>query len=66
MPQNDMPPVHQARRTLANHAAGNPFADEGALRRVLAELERAYLRCGNARVARLLHVEMDRLGEVLA
>lgn len=62
---NFMPFVHQARRTLANHLAGNPFADQAALARTLADLERAYLRCGNAAVAHLLHVELDRFGDVV-
>ena len=64
---NRMPVVHHARRTVANHREGNPFADRAHVERVLREVEEAYLDPRtNDRVSKLLHVEADRLAGLLA
>ena len=66
MTANQMPLVHQARRTLANHRAGNPFADRRRLEQVLRDVVAAYLAPTTSLVSsRALQVEMDALEEAL-
>lgn len=61
-----MPLVHHARRVLAQHAAGNPFADSAAMERTLRAVEAAYADPATGpRASRLLHVEADRLGDAI-
>ena len=56
-----MPLVHHARRTIRNREAGDPFATDRCLERLIDELAAAYLAARNDRVARRLKVELDRL-----
>jgi hypothetical protein len=58
---NFMPLVHQARRTIRNRQAGNPFATDTIILREIEELTKAYLMTQNERVARAIHVELDLL-----
>ncbi len=61
---NRMPLVHQARRTLAHHRAGNRFADRAALERDYDALTAAYLGpCTDDRSARAIHAAMNALAE---
>ena len=63
---NRMPLVHQARRTLANHRAGNPFADRAALERDHDALAAAYLDPRtDDRSSRAIHAAMDARAEAL-
>jgi hypothetical protein len=59
-----MPLVHQARRTLRNRAEGNPFATDSYIAILLVEMAAAYANA-SPRVAQLLHVEMDALGDLI-
>ena len=58
---NLMPLVHQARRTIRNRQAGNPFATDDSIRREIDDLTAAYLATRNDRVARLVKIELDLL-----
>lgn len=61
---NYMPLVYQARRTIANRAAGNPFANDAQVAQIAAEVTAAYLKCGNVRTSERLKVELDRLDSI--
>ena len=61
---NVMPLVWQARRTRRNREDGNPFATEETIHDLIDRLEAAHLAGGNDRVSRLLHVEIDLLGDL--
>jgi hypothetical protein len=56
-----MPLVHQARRTIVNRHAGNPFATDEVIAELIESLGAAYLTAPNARISRTVKVELDLL-----
>jgi hypothetical protein len=56
-----MPLVHEARRTIRNRERGNPFTTDARVVSLIEKVTAAYMATRNDRVARQLHVELDRL-----